>query len=533
MRTLLLISFLLISSWIRADLVPIDSLQSIWTNSSEADSNRFKAIGAFYANYIFSIPDSVLSVADYHYKLAEDKGKQAEMAEALNKKALAYYALNSTDSSLSQLHKALQIRTSMNDSIGMARMYANIGSVNRQMGQYLPSVRNYTLSLEIFREKKQDFERAEILINLGLIYDDVDMYDQALAYFHEALELYQELGIQEKMGNIWLNIGATQYQQGDMELAQENLYKSVGILEANNNKLGLTDCYYFLASTYRSINEDDSALKYAQRCIDYSEEIGNLEKVIAGKTLLGNLVLSSDLKMATELGEEVVSKVTELDDTQLKAKAHHLLYQCYKRQNRYEQSLSMLENYLTYHDSLQIELDKVAVVKQAIQSEFEIKLFNNQLENEKEQAQLKLDQLNKIYGIVAIGVILLCAILFYSQTRINTHRRQKAELLTEIEKLKSAGNSSMALHPAQFHLDRDKIEAVIERKLNETDWTVLNILLNDPVISNKGIAEQAHRTVDGIGSSLRRMYVAFNIKESKYKKISLLMEAMKYSNAPK
>jgi hypothetical protein len=37
-------------------------------------------------------------------------------------------------------------------------------------------------------------------------------------------------------------------------------------------------------------------------------------------------------------------------------------------------------------------------------------------------------------------------------------------------------------------------------------------------------------SVDGIGSSLRRMYVYFDIKESKYKKISLIMAAIKASN---
>jgi len=37
-------------------------------------------------------------------------------------------------------------------------------------------------------------------------------------------------------------------------------------------------------------------------------------------------------------------------------------------------------------------------------------------------------------------------------------------------------------------------------------------------------------SVDGIGSSLRRMYVYFDIKESKYKKIALITKAIKASN---
>ena len=82
----------------------------------------------------------------------------------------------------------------------------------------------------------------------------------------------------------------------------------------------------------------------------------------------------------------------------------------------------------------------------------------------------------------------------------------------------------------KFELSRKKLETKLDRILNETDWNVLQILLNDPLSTNKEIAEKAFMSIDGIGSSLRRMYEYFEIKESKYKKISLLLEAIKISN---
>mgnify|MGYP000983653683 CR=1 FL=1 len=44
------------------------------------------------------------------------------------------------------------------------------------------------------------------------------------------------------------------------------------------------------------------------------------------------------------------------------------------------------------------------------------------------------------------------------------------------------------------------------------------------------IAKKVCLSIEGVGSSLRRMYVYFNIKESKYKKISLLLDAVRLSN---
>jgi ATP/maltotriose-dependent transcriptional regulator MalT len=112
------------------------------------------------------------------------------------------------------------------------------------------------------------------------------------------------------------------------------------------------------------------------------------------------------------------------------------------------------------------------------------------------------------------------------------NKKRRNQLLDEIKKLKRNTNNELVLDSNKFDLSREKIELKLDRKLNETDWKVLNLLLDDPSITNKEIAEKAFLSLDGIGSTLRRMYEYFEIKESKYKKILLLLEAIKVSNAP-
>ena len=67
--------------------------------------------------------------------------------------------------------------------------------------------------------------------------------------------------------------------------------------------------------------------------------------------------------------------------------------------------------------------------------------------------------------------------------------------------------------------------------MNETDWAILQILLDNPMILNKEISEKALLSVDGVGSSLRRMYDYFEIRETKYKKIVLLNKVIKISKS--
>ena len=81
------------------------------------------------------------------------------------------------------------------------------------------------------------------------------------------------------------------------------------------------------------------------------------------------------------------------------------------------------------------------------------------------------------------------------------------------------------------NLNRGLLEGHISQKLNDTDWKVLAQLEHNPVISNKTIAENIFMSVEGISSSLRRMYVYFDIGETRYKKIALVMKAIQISKS--
>ena len=165
-----------------------------------------------------------------------------------------------------------------------------------------------------------------------------------------------------------------------------------------------------------------------------------------------------------------------------------------------------------------------------VKIEFDDILLENEQKLQKEKAETESKHQQKTYGIILGSIILIMGILFYFNINIKKNRKKRDELLQEIEKLKSNEDNNLVVNSNEFQLVREKIEKSIDKTLNETDWNVLNILLKEPDITNKEIAEKAFMSVDGIGSSLRRMYVYFDIKESKYKKIALITKAIKASN---
>ena len=133
--------------------------------------------------------------------------------------------------------------------------------------------------------------------------------------------------------------------------------------------------------------------------------------------------------------------------------------------------------------------------------------------------------------ITIASVLIILLIVIYCYFKIKKNKAIRDCLLNDIQNLTTKRNKGLIFDCAgKFQLNIEKIQQRINKNLNETDQKVLNILLENPVITNKELADKVCLSIDGVGSSLRRMYDYFNIKESKYKKISLLLEAIRLSN---
>ncbi|MFT6278221.1 MAG: hypothetical protein ACJAU0_001042, partial [Flavobacteriales bacterium] len=246
--------------------------------------------------------------------------------------------------------------------------------------------------------------------------------------------------------------------------------------------------------------------------------------------IIAQLTFETNIDTAAIKGEIILANLPQNTSNELKKDVYELLYKCYKAQSKWGLSLEMHERFTTYKDSVQIEKNSFSVTRETVKNEYELRIYESKLENEKEKTKLKVSQIKKTFGIVSIAVIIINIIVFYFISSLKKSNKRRALLLEEIKNLKLSANKGLFVDSQKFELAREKIESAINRKLNETDWKVLGILLTDPVSTNKEIAGKAFMSVDGIGSSLRRMYEYFDIKDSKYKKISLLLEAIKFSN---
>ena len=190
----------------------------------------------------------------------------------------------------------------------------------------------------------------------------------------------------------------------------------------------------------------------------------------------------------------------------------------------------MIEKHTVYKDSFQLEKNKILIVKETIKSEYENKLQESKAINEKESAIVRLTYTYRIYFILSLTILLVILFVYVQRVKNLKTRKELDSLLLEINTLKRKEKLNLLVDSSNFELNQERIQKSINRKLNKTDWGVLNVLLDNPEVSNKEISEKVFLSIDGIGSSLRRMYSFLKLKETKYKKVLLLKKAIEISN---
>jgi len=507
-----------------------DSLITVWANLEMSDSLRFKVIKKYYLKHTYAEPDVIIELTNFHYNLAKKNNSTSEMANALNERSFAYYTKGDTKKAKVVLEKAIALFEQVSSRSELSSIYANLGNLCGEENNYKEAVNYFSQSLTVFREEKVKTGEARMLNSLGLVYYFIDDYELALEFLSSSNALYNKIGLEKRTGGGLLHIASVYFKQGLYEEALKTGEQSLEFLKKSNNKVSIAQCYFLYAQTYQKLENNEKAILFIDKSLEADKEIENKSKILERLIFKASLSLDSDLKGSTRKAEEILEMANNEMGPKLKADLYNLLYSCYKAQNKFDLSLKMHEKYVLYNDTVQKQKNKTAIIRKTIQNDFDAKLYENKIENEKQQAQLKLKNLNRTYAIVFISLLVLAMIFIYFRVVINSNRKKRTKLLEELERLKNI-DSALVTESKTFSLDKDKLEQVISRKLNETDWKVLSILLEDPVIPNKEIADKAFLSVDGINSSLRRMYEYFEIKESKYKKISLLMESIKISNS--
>jgi len=512
---------------------PSDSLKLIWTDVNKSDSIRFKSISEFYYINTYAQPDSIILLTKYHYNLAKQKNSTKQMASALNERSYAYYIKGDLNKSSEILKQSIELFKLINEPKNLAVIQSNLGFIYFEEKKYLEAFLSLNESLKFIKKENLKTSESRLLTKLGEIYSILDELDLAMNYFNQAESICMATEVNKKnqLGSILENKAEVYYRLKNFKLAIDYSKKAIKEFNHSNNKYDIATCYLLMAKSYNQINDEIKSLENLEKSLQISYELNNNSKIINALLLKFNIIYNSNPLKALEGAENILKLITKQTSNETKAELYELLYKCYKYNNQTDLALLMIEEKSKCNDIIQLENNRIFIIKQTIKNDYQHQLeINNEIKNNEKDILKKTFTKGIIVAVVLMLIIFTLLIIRHRRKNL-INMKSLENLLIEIDDLKSKEKLNLIIESKNYSLNKNKIESFINQKLNKTDWKVLNILLENPEITNKAISDLAFLSIDGIGSSLRRMYMYFNITETNYKKVVLIKRAIEISNS--
>ena len=512
-----------------------DSLRLTWENEKLTDSLRFGALDEFHNLFSLVFPDSTLKVLDYYHDLAKSKGADRQVYRAAVRKGNILRYQDLIEEARTHYYEALIVAKEMNNARLEAIIIGNFGNLHLDQGEYFESIKRYNEAKKIFSTEDDKLGEARMLNGIGAINSRIGNNDIALVHYEKALNIYKELDSKDisypilNSTTILMNIGLLHIKNNLLVEAEASFLEALKILKPYNYKIFILGCYNKLSRIYLELNQVEKSLLYANIGFDIAKELDTKREILLSKILLATINYQKNKSKSIQQLENILEQVSEIGSLEMKREVYELLYIGYKFQDKLDLSLKMYELFNLYSDSIQKSIESYAIARETVKSEYEKILYESKLNSDIEKNNLKVTQIKNVAAIIITSILLILLLIYFIFLNNKKNNKKRDALLEEIKFLKE-NKVSPIVDSRNFELSKQKIDDHLKRVLNETDWKVLLILLDNPMVLNKEIAEKSNMSLDGISSSLRRMYEYFEVKDTKDKKISLIHSAIKISN---
>ena len=323
--------------------------------SNELGSMMVDSLIARADNLVEASPDSALDYLD----MALESGK-ADAGQGLSITKLqadAYYYKYDFQTAASHYKEAAAraIEVYGAGSLYHAERLGDAGFCYYRMVDYENAVAYYQQALAIVRELDHKPEIATNLNNIGLIYNTWGNYDSAIHYHSAALEIDKAIGDPYFISVDYNNIGKIYQAWGKLDRALEYYEESLIFADSSGRENSIAIRLNNIGMIHKQKKDYKKALEYIERALEIDTRLNNRYRMGVRYHNLGQI---HDVMGHRSLGKDYYLKALELfrevQNIEATAMVYRSLGEHYFEQDRYHEAESYCLKSLRIADSINL-----------------------------------------------------------------------------------------------------------------------------------------------------------------------------------
>lgn len=495
---------MLLCNFSYAQTSKIDSLKTIWKDSTQVDSIRYKAgLGIFMLQFRKNL-DTARTTGHKILQFAKIRKNQNWEATLYRYIGNSYAVQGDFDAALHAFLKSHKLMVQLGDKKGTAVTFNNIGTAYYDKGNYPRALEWLLQGLKLSEELKDTVGLGRVTNNLGNVFIRQKDYEKALEYYTYSLRIKKALGDRRSLAKAYNNIGLAYTDLLEHDLALENLLKSAEISEEIDDKMSLTRAYNNIGGEYNVQGNYSEALEYLDKSVQIKEEINDSEGLASaylyrGKTYLNQkkyglakIDCEKSLRLAIEMGVLIVTY-----------ESCKCLSMAWENLGNTSKSLVYYKQAVNAKDSLFSQEKTEEITRQEMKYQFEKQQLSDSIAFHKQKAEQELlfeKDLSKQRNILNLVIFSVLALLLVGG--LYWRSRQKSKKLEQ--------ERTLVKRLKQVDLLKDQFLANTSHELR----TPLNGIIGLTESLKDGVAGKlSHRAVenlDMIANSGKRLSYLIN-----------------------
>ncbi len=249
----------------------LDSLKTI-VNSSEG-IEQLEALIVLSNLQNQSNPTDALETAKQAEKLAIVLKSEISRGNALDAKANALSMLGDHTKAIELLNESVKIGKQENDQLLIAETHQSLGIIYERIGNYPEALANHKSSLLAFTDLQDSTNMSYSLNNIAGIYYSNDDYETALDYYYKAQVIKNALNDPFGIGSGYSNLAVVYKKLENYKKSIEYHHKAIPLQKEINDLFGLSIAYSNMGTTFRNLEQYDSSLYFQDKALELSTEL--------------------------------------------------------------------------------------------------------------------------------------------------------------------------------------------------------------------------------------------------------------------